>query len=120
MTICYVGFIYATLPVMRPILNFLKENLGEAFSPAVYVLLFFVGLGIIILFFKEGMGASRSALRHIRDNRRHPTHDQISGRTGTFLEYAVLGIMLYFALRGRIQGIKVLIYTRYCLSRRPW
>lgn len=56
MTICYVGFIYATLPVMRPILNFLKENLGEAFSPAVYVLLFFVGLGIIILFFKEGKG----------------------------------------------------------------
>ena len=57
LTIWYVGFIYATLPVMRPILNVLKGTLGEAFSSAVYVLLFFVALGIIVLFITQRRGS---------------------------------------------------------------
>jgi VanZ family protein len=112
LTICYVGIIYATLPVMRPILNFLKENLDEAFSSGVYVLLFVVALGIIVLFLTERrgwksfvllfgiLGVTASILPSIKypEERVH------------FLEYAVLGVMLYFALRERIKGRKVFIW----------
>jgi hypothetical protein len=96
---------------MRPILNLLKENLGEAFSLSVYVFLFLVALGIIILFLTQGkgwksfvlllgiLGITASILPAIRypEERVH------------FLEYAVLGIMLYVALRERVQGRKVLL-----------
>jgi hypothetical protein len=111
LTICYVGVIYAALPVMRPLLNFLKEKLGEAFSPVVYVFLVLVALGIIVLFITQRRGWKSCVLLFgilgiitlilstikLPEERVH------------FLEYAVLGIMLYFALHGRIQGRKVLI-----------
>ena len=111
LTICYVGVVYATLPIMRPILNFLKGALGEAFSPAVYVFLLFVALGIIVLFLREGrgwksllllfgiLGVTASILPSIKypEERVH------------FLEYAVLGVLLYFALREKIRGRRVLL-----------
>jgi len=111
LTICYVGVIYATLPVMRPVLNFLKENLGEAFSPVVYVFLLLVALGIIVLFFTQGKGWKSFVLlfgilgitAFILPTIKYP-EERVH-----FLEYAVLGIMLYFALREMIQGMKVLV-----------
>jgi glycopeptide antibiotics resistance protein len=111
LTICYVGFIYATLPIMRPILNFLKSTLGEAFSPAVYAFLLFVALGIIYLFLKYGRGWKSLILiaiilgvtAYILPSIKYP-EERVH-----FLEYAVLGIMLYFALREKIKGRKVFI-----------
>ena len=108
----YIGFIYATLPVMRPILNFLKGSLDEAFSPAVYVFLFLVALGISALFITQrrgwkslvmlfgilGVTAFILPLIKYPEERVH------------FLEYAILGIMLYFSLREKIRGRKVLVY----------
>jgi hypothetical protein len=110
LTICYVGFIYATLPVMRPILNFLKGTLGEAFSPAVYVLLLFVALGIFYLFITHGKGWMSLILlvvilgvtAVILPSIKYP-EERVH-----FLEYAVLGVLLYFALHETIQGRRVL------------
>ncbi len=112
LAICYVGVIYATLPVMRPILNFLKGTLGGAFSPAVYVFLLFIALGTIYLFLKHGrgwkslillvgiLGVTASILPSIKypEERIH------------FLEYAILGVLLYFALRKNIQGRGVFLF----------
>jgi VanZ family protein len=111
LTMCYVGCIYATLPVMRPILNFLKENLGEAFSPSVYVFLFLIALGIIVLFFTQGKGWKSSVvLFGILGVTAFtlPTIKYPEERVH-FVEYAVLGIMLYFALRETFQGRKLLV-----------
>lgn len=110
LTICYVGVIYATLPVMRPILDFLKENLGETFSPAVYVLLFFVALGIIVFFLMQGRGWKSLVLlvgilgvtAYLLPSIKYP-EERIH-----FVEYAVLGVLLYFALREKIQGRRAL------------
>jgi VanZ family protein len=111
LTSLYVGVIYATLPVMRPILNFLKGTLGEAFSSAVYVFLFFVAVGIIVLFLRQRSGWKSFVLLFcivgvtaaILPSIKHP-EERVH-----FVEYAVLGIMLYFALRERIKGRKVLL-----------
>lgn len=110
LTICYVGVIYATLPVMRPLLNFLKGNLGEIFSPAVYVLLCLVALGIIVLFLMQGRGWKSLVLlvgilgitAYLLTSIKYP-EERIH-----FVEYAVLGVLLYFALREKIQGRRVL------------
>lgn len=111
LTICYVGIVYATLPVMRPFLNLLKSTLGEAFSPAVYVFLLFVAVGIIFLFLKQGSGWKSLVLlfcilgiiAYILPSIKYP-EERIH-----FVEYAVLGVLLYFALRDKIQGRKVLL-----------
>jgi hypothetical protein len=111
LTICYVGVIYATLPVMRPILNFLKGTLGKAFSPMVYVLLFFVAVGIIVLFLIQRREWKSLVLlfgilgitAYILPSIKYP-EERVH-----FLEYAVLGVMLYFALREKIKGRKVFI-----------
>jgi hypothetical protein len=112
LTICYVGVIYATLPIMRPILNFLKGTLGEAFSPAVYVFLFFVALGIIFLFLTHRRGWKSLVLlcgilgvtAYILPSIKYP-EERVH-----FLEYAVLGVLLYFALRKNIQGRGVFLF----------
>jgi glycopeptide antibiotics resistance protein len=96
---------------MRPILNFLKGTLGEAFSPAVYVFLLFVALGIFYLFLKHGRGWKSLVLlfgilgitAYILPSIKYP-EERVH-----FLEYAVLGIMLYFALREGIKVRKVLL-----------
>ena len=112
LTICYVIAIYTTLPVMRPILNFLKGSLDEAFSPAVYILLFFIALGVIALFITQRKGWKSLVMlfgilgvtAFILPLIKYP-EERIH-----FLEYAVLGIMLYLALRESIQGRKVFVY----------
>jgi len=112
LTICYVGFIYATLPVTRPALNFLKGTLGEAFSTTIYAFLFLIALGIIVLLLREGrgwkslallvaiLGVTASILPSIKlpEERIH------------FLEYAVLGVLLYFALWKNIQGRRLFLF----------
>jgi glycopeptide antibiotics resistance protein len=85
--------------------------LGEAFSPTVYAFLFLIVLGIIVLFLSEGfewkslallvalLGVTASILPSIKypEERVH------------FLEYAILGVILYFALRKNIQGRRILL-----------
>lgn len=111
LTMCYVGCIYATLPVMRPILNFLKGTFGETFSLVVYVFLFLVALGIIVLFQMQGTGwKSFVVLFGILGVTAFilPTIKYPEERVH-FVEYAVLGIMLYFALRETFQGRKLFV-----------
>jgi len=114
-SIFYVGFIYATLPVMRPVVNFLKANLKDSFSFGVYLFLFCVSLGLIFVFLKYKkrksslfallgiLGASAYLVTKIKypEERIH------------FLEYAILGILLYFAMREKIKGKSIFFFISF-------
>jgi len=112
LAIFYVVFIYATLPIMRPILNFLKGNLGESFSLGVYLFLLLLAIGLIYLFLKQGRGwrpftslvSLLAATAYILTKIEYP-EERVH-----FLEYAILGVLLYFALHEMIQGRRVFFF----------
>ncbi len=45
---CYVTFIYSTLYIMRPILNFLKATLGGYFNLSI-ILIFLIMLSLVLV-----------------------------------------------------------------------
>lgn len=110
--ILYVGFIYATLPIMRPILNFLKGHLGKSFSLSVYLLLLLVAIGLIFLFLKQkgGWKAFSCLIGILVTSAYLLTKIEYPEERVHFLEYAALGVLLYFAMREWIKGRRVLFY----------
>lgn len=53
LVLSYVGFIYLTLPVMRPVLNFLKDNLGKRFDLSTNLVLIAAMVVIFLIFIKS-------------------------------------------------------------------
>lgn len=116
--ILYVLFIYATLPIMRTILNFLKDHLGDLFNSATTfflgaLLLAVVMLAVplrlswrkwlIILLVLIGYGISMRVLR-IPEERIH------------LLEYGFLSFLSYRMYRVRAARSRAALYTFFTVS----
>jgi hypothetical protein len=108
---CYVTFIYSTLYIMRPILNFLKATLGGYLNLSV-IIAFLMLLSFILVYIiknREYYSGSQylwfafisclyGLILYIVDVPEEQVH---------FIEYGILSALIYVALSHNIHNISI-------------